>query len=635
MLKVFWRILRHMEPGNEHLLRNAPTYFKTTEECAISGENETEFIRQFLFIYCDFNNNFTALGLIIYLTWLIFLFVTIGTVVDHFFCPCLEFISKTLTLSQNVAGVTFLAFGNGAPEIFSSVAGAKVQRSNLVIAGLFGSAMFLTCIVAGTIMLMMPPFQMVEKPFLRDVIFFTVVAFWTYVCLYYKKITLLMALSFIGVYCLYTAYVLIAHHVYQKYLKGKEQVPLLDHFPAVPSTIALHNSTEATLMESPIATIPPVLESDNIDTQSQDIAPWVVPPILRHWDSGEHHVTTNLLDDFDLFLEDDEEDPYDKGTHAGPLTSSMNETVIRISTPGTLMLFLYGICPVNYHFWPISKWWNKLLQTLRAPIVLLLKLTIPIVTCEEHQLHNWCRPLYALHCTATPLFCLFASGLLSTPIYAWIEPWMLVLVVGFVFSIATLVFTVNNVPPRFLVFWAFLGFIGSVGWMFFIAKAIVSLLTTFGKIMKLSDEILGLTILSWGNGIPDFIADVTVAKSGYPQMGISACFGGPLIIVLLGMGISFTIGTAESENQTLDITYGKMTTIFCAFLCASLLSALIIFPLMQFRTHKFYGMYLMCLYLLFIVCAMMHEFELLIYIYSNLSSFTIDRTRNNKYIDIK
>ena len=31
-------------------------------------------------------------------------------------------------LSQNIAGVTVLAFGNGAPDIFSSMAGVSAER---------------------------------------------------------------------------------------------------------------------------------------------------------------------------------------------------------------------------------------------------------------------------------------------------------------------------------------------------------------------------------------------------------------------------------------------------------------------------------------------------------------------------
>lgn len=57
---------------------------------------------------------------------------------DCSLCPALLVISKTLKLSQNVAGVTFLAFGNGAPDIFSSIAGIKAAKPDLVLGELFG-----------------------------------------------------------------------------------------------------------------------------------------------------------------------------------------------------------------------------------------------------------------------------------------------------------------------------------------------------------------------------------------------------------------------------------------------------------------------------------------------------------------
>lgn len=32
-------------------------------------------------------------------------------------------ISKSLRMSQNVAGVTLIAFGNGSPDVFAAIAG--------------------------------------------------------------------------------------------------------------------------------------------------------------------------------------------------------------------------------------------------------------------------------------------------------------------------------------------------------------------------------------------------------------------------------------------------------------------------------------------------------------------------------
>ena len=76
--------------------------------------------------------------------------------------------------------------------------------------------------------------------------------------------------------------------------------------------------------------------------------------------------------------------------------------------------------------------------------------------------------------------------------------------------------------------WAFssLGFLAAVVWMYVLANEVVTLLKAFGVVFGLSDVILGLTVLAWGNSIGDFISDTSVARSGMPRMGFSACFGG-------------------------------------------------------------------------------------------------------------
>lgn len=87
----------------------------------------------------------------------------------------------------------------------------------------------------------------------------------------------------------------------------------------------------------------------------------------------------------------------------------------------------------------------------------------------------------------------------------------------------------------------------SVVWIYCIANEIVNLLTTFGIIFDISNTILGLTFLAWGNSLSgkillfflmffspnlfrlDYVANVVSARQGYPNMGISACYGGPLL----------------------------------------------------------------------------------------------------------
>jgi sodium/potassium/calcium exchanger 6 len=107
-------------------------------------------------------------GLVI---WLLFLFSTIGIGASDFFCPNLATISNILGLDENVAGVTFLAFGNGSPDVFSTFSAMKANSGSLAIGELLGAASFIVSVVVGS-MCLVKPFKVEKGPFLRDVGFF-------------------------------------------------------------------------------------------------------------------------------------------------------------------------------------------------------------------------------------------------------------------------------------------------------------------------------------------------------------------------------------------------------------------------------------------------------------------------------
>ena len=98
----------------------------------------------------------------------------------------------------------------------------------------------------------------------------------------------------------------------------------------------------------------------------------------------------------------------------------------------------------------------------------------------------------------------------------------------------------------------FVGFVGAIPWISTIAGEVVGVLKAFGIILNMSDAILGLTIFAVGNSLGDLVADITVARLGYPVMALSACFGGPMLNILLGIGLSglyMTINGSESRHH--------------------------------------------------------------------------------------
>lgn len=75
---------------------------------------------------------------------ILYTFLAIAIVCDELFVPALEEIAseKHLNLSMDVAGATLMAAGGSAPELFTSIFGTFVQKSEVGIGTVVGSAVF-------------------------------------------------------------------------------------------------------------------------------------------------------------------------------------------------------------------------------------------------------------------------------------------------------------------------------------------------------------------------------------------------------------------------------------------------------------------------------------------------------------
>ena len=67
------------------------------------------------------------------------LFFMLGTSAEDYFCPTLGVISDVLRLSPDVAGITILALGNGAPDVFSTFVAVTGGKFSIAIGELTGT----------------------------------------------------------------------------------------------------------------------------------------------------------------------------------------------------------------------------------------------------------------------------------------------------------------------------------------------------------------------------------------------------------------------------------------------------------------------------------------------------------------
>jgi sodium/potassium/calcium exchanger 6 len=160
-----------------------------------------------------------------------------------------------------------------------------------------------------------------------------------------------------------------------------------------------------------------------------------------------------------------------------------------------------------------------------------------------------------------------------------------------------------SLPPQWRPFLALLGFLVAISWIATIATEVVSLLKTLGVILNISDSLLGLTVFAVGNSLGDLVADITVARLGYPVMALSACFGGPMLNILLGIGLGglyMTLNGNQRQNQAIqgntvpaqipyEIAISKVLVISGATLLIILVGLLIIVPMNNWRMDRRIG----------------------------------------------
>jgi Ca2+/Na+ antiporter len=160
----------------------------------------------------------------IYVIWLLLLLSgliwTLGHTAGNYLSPTLAKVCESLNLSYNVAGVTFLAFGNGAPDVFTqvssfttAVSGDNAQKidSSIALIGvntMLGSSMFVVTIVVGTVAIL-SPCHVSSKIYLRDVSFHITAVTSIAIIGWMGKLTVTIGIFLFVIYFTYVAVVLI------------------------------------------------------------------------------------------------------------------------------------------------------------------------------------------------------------------------------------------------------------------------------------------------------------------------------------------------------------------------------------------------------------------------------------------
>ncbi|PHH85104.1 hypothetical protein CDD83_885 [Cordyceps sp. RAO-2017] len=172
----------------------------------------------------------------------------------------------------------------------------------------------------------------------------------------------------------------------------------------------------------------------------------------------------------------------------------------------------------------------------------------------DSECQRWNRWLVCLQLFTGPLFavCVLWANLrddMQQPAKELGRMVLYTVVVSLALLGTLLLTTAEHKRPRFHYLLCFMGFVISIAWISTVAGEVVGVLKAFGIVLGISEALLGLTIFAAGNSIGDLVADITVARLGYPVMALSACFGGPMLNILLGIGIGGVMMMVQNAKR--------------------------------------------------------------------------------------
>ncbi|KAI6187473.1 putative sodium/calcium exchanger 7 (Na(+)/Ca(2+)-exchange protein 7) [Aphelenchoides besseyi] len=569
--------------------------------------------------------------------YMLYLLLFLGSATDDCLCTSISSIVDQLKISQNVAGVTFMAFGNGAADICGmlvQVVATDSPKADLAIGQLLGGGMFVTTVVIASIVL--------YKPF---------------------KVMLLL-----GIYCIYVLTVVFGSSIRMgKFLcfqwetawirkQRQKQRQVQDHTNGKPrlmftelaiTTTPPDNTPDVILTTaSPVEGISPLSGSAKVSPALLTIDCIANTPRIRTTSSstrrrstivpvGSSNPTSPLKHyrDHGRFFADERDTDSEERDSLGRTVQEASYPVDVITPSSTassspigeqeketinrrLLRYIRQAHAQEFYGLDEAPWYSKLIFVLRIPITFVLRISSP------NSMAPWNKWLTVIHCFTVPIISIFAFGCKFNLIYflnahllvlgvvlihGGPALWVYSLVASAFVAIPIAIFTKQSMEPKYLKYiLPYVGFLVAVSWVYALAAEIVNVVMMFGVVSRVSHVALGITLLAWSNCIGDLIADLAVARQGFPRMAISAAVGGPLLNLLIGFGLSFLV--AILQGKTISIPRGEVNKIvMILFLCVSLISSLVILTVQRFHAKRFYAYFLLALYVVFIISALIIE----------------------------
>lgn len=110
---------------------------------------------------------------ICWLLILIFVIYILATTADRYFCVTLTDMVEKMGIPPSIAGVTFLSFGNGGPDVFALMTAVINGYTHIGMGSNLGAGLFITTVITGVVAFM-SECRVNPLSFFRDIITYIV-----------------------------------------------------------------------------------------------------------------------------------------------------------------------------------------------------------------------------------------------------------------------------------------------------------------------------------------------------------------------------------------------------------------------------------------------------------------------------
>uniref|UniRef100_H2YL76 Sodium/calcium exchanger membrane region domain-containing protein n=1 Tax=Ciona savignyi TaxID=51511 RepID=H2YL76_CIOSA len=538
-------------------------------------------------------------AVILHVFGMLYMFVALAIVCDEFFVPALEVITRRLSISDDVAGATFMAAGGSAPELFTSVIGVFLAKSNVGIGTIVGSAVFNILFVIGMCSLFSHQIlQLTWWPLLRDCTFYII-----------SLIVLIVAFS-------------------NSYIEIQESIGLMIIYAAYVTFMKFNKPIE-TWVKAKIG-------ASRHTTDAGKVGPEVRCYGGCGIKTSHSSLSICILNTLMVFLKCVSLIKISDDNHKTSLDKSCES---KVEAKSTAVIYENQVVPKSNNPGMTSPHDPPMRMLDSENEVKYLNFRLKLIEkcnpdkmdkiLNKQDINSIIRPMFKVYTTtnffkqscpeAKPL-CPITMKFIHIPeeemndtldlswpttnakrcVYLFIAPIMYALWI-----------TLPDVRNPKREKWFMFSFFGSIFWIAGFSYLMVWWAHQVGETIGFSETVMGLTFLAAGTSVPDLITSVIVARKGLGDMAVSSSVGSNIFDVTVGLPFPWFISSvAQYSGEAIRV---ESRGLFCSILLlfAMLLFVVISIAVCKWRMSKKLGITMLVLYAVFLVLSLLLELSII------------------------